>query len=81
MLLFYFIYAILLLVLAPFVATGRGIAGFLFFLLLSMAIPFVGPILWAWLWSQGDRAQNLRLTIMLHVAAACIVILWILSKA
>ena len=81
MLLFYIIYAILLLVIAPFIATGRGLAGFLFYFLLSMSIPAIGPILWAWLWSQGDRAQNLRLTIMLHVAAACIAMIWFLSAA
>ena len=81
MLLFYITYAILLLILTPFIATGKGLAGFIFYFLLSMSLPVVGPMIWAWLWSPGDRAQNLRITIMLHVAAACIVMVWLLSAA
>jgi|GEM_PF-5227810 len=66
MLLFYITYAILLLILTPFIATGKGLAGFIFYFILSMSLPVVGPMIWAWLWSPGDRAQNLRITIMLQ---------------
>ena len=41
MLLFYGLYAVLLLILAPFLTVGRGFIGFLYFFFVSLAIPFI----------------------------------------
>lgn len=82
MLLFYIIYAGLLLVLAPFLTSGKGFAGFVFFFLVSMALPVVAPILWSWLLTPGNAvAANVRLTLALHVLVACLVLMWLFSAA
>ncbi|MDT3387065.1 MAG: ubiquinol cytochrome C oxidoreductase [Bacteroidota bacterium] len=81
MLLFYIVYAILLLILAPFLTAGKGIGGFTLFFLASMAMPVVLPILWAWLWSTGNIANNIRITIGVHLFAACIALIWLLTAA
>ena len=57
---FYLIYAVTLLVLAPFTAAGKGWGGFIFFFLFSMALPVVGPLLWAWLWARGKSPLHHR---------------------
>ncbi|WP_028897804.1 hypothetical protein [Prevotella sp. HUN102] len=77
--LFYILYAVLLIVLAPFLTIGIGCMGFLFFFALSMGIPVIGPVLWAWLWSPGNKTQNVRLTIALHILVACLILIWLLS--
>lgn len=78
---FYLIYAVTLLVLAPFTAVGKGWGGFIFFFLFSMALPVVGPLLWAWLWAPGDTAANLRYTIAIHILAVCLVMVWLFAPA
>ncbi len=82
MLLFYIIYAVLTLILAPFLTAEKGFAGFVVFFLLSMALPVVAPMLWAWLLTPGkEAAGNVRLALALHVLVACLVLIWFLSAA
>ena len=70
MLLFYGLYAVLLLILAPFLTVGRGFIGFLYFFFVSLAIPFIAPLLWAYLWAPGNTASNIRIVIVFHLLAA-----------
>ncbi|EEX72363.1 hypothetical protein GCWU000325_00826 [Alloprevotella tannerae ATCC 51259] len=77
---FYFFYTVFLFILAPFVATGRGWGGFIFFILFSAAVPFVGPLIWVWIWSTGDTTKNIRITIAMHILAAYIILMWLSSR-
>ena len=73
--LFYFIYFFVVLVQAPFIAWGRGCSGYLLFMVCSMLLPFVGPLLWAWLVTPCSGPQAVEFSVAVHVLAACIAII------
>lgn len=72
-----FCYFIFVIILAFFVARGQGFLPFLFFVSLSMFMPIIGPFLWAYYWTALNRSVALRITLLAHVIAICLVVILI----
>ena len=81
MILIGFLYFVFILVLAQFVAQGQGALVKAYYIGFSMFAPVIWPLLWAYLWSPLGKAVAVRITILAHVLAACILIIFFLSLA
>ena len=72
---FYFCYAILVLILASVLTKGEGCLGFFLYFMVSMTFPVIGPLYLAYFMSRGNAANHIRFTILMHILAACIFLL------
>ena len=81
MLLFYLVYAVFLLLLCPRMVSGTGCTGFLLYFVVSIAVPFLGCIAWAYLFAPNNRSQAFRVAFASHILFASLILIYFLSLA